>query len=430
MTRAGTARTLAATQQAIMAAEIGLTDPAAYTLACAVRADGIPDWAALTAAITGTFARHDVFSWRLALDSSWQVTVTGGAGPHVELEEVDLRAAAPGEADAAVIARLASERRRPVRLLAGTAPYTRVTAFRLPAPGSGGEAAACILATHHALADEHAIELLWNEIFSRAAGRAPAGGYDLRYADWAEASASPAAAVAARQAGAEIAAWMAAATPGTPPAARPRPGPGAGEEKLQVRAEIPASLTRSAAGCAASLAVPATAVYAAAAAEALAARAAVPGLAVSVPVTRRTTTADLQAVGCYISAVPLLAQAAQAGDTRRDTVLRAHAALRFAADRAHADPAAIRDAAGYLPEVMVAFESPRRRRTTRPVSWTTVPPPASTAKQPVSLFIAPGARGGPGEARLLWQPGALDAGSARDLAAAFLAHAARLSAGT
>jgi hypothetical protein len=413
-----------------MAAEIGLADPAAYTLACAVRADSIPDWAALTAAIAGTLARHDIFSWRLAFDSAWQVTVTGGSGPHLVLKEEDLRAATPAEADAAVLSRLASERRRPVRLLAGTAPYTRVTAFRLPAPARGGEAAACVLATHHALADEHAIELLWNEIFNRAAGRAPAGGYDLRYADWAEASTSPAAAAAARQAGAEIAARLAAAGLRTPPPARPRPGPGDGYEKLQLRAEIPADLTASAGACAAALAVPATAVYAAAAAEALTASAAVPALAVNVPVTRRATTADLQTVGCYISAVPVLAQAAQAGDTGQDSVLRAYAALRFAADRPHADPATIREAAGHLPEAMVAFESPRRRRTARPVSWTALPPPDSTAKQRVSLFIAPGARGCPGEARLLWQPGALDTGSASDLAAAFLAHLTRLSAST
>jgi hypothetical protein len=94
-------RTLAATQRAIMEAEIRLPEPFAYTLVSAVRATGVPDWTALIDAIGVTISRHDVFSWQLTLDSSYQVVAEGGGSPRFELEEVDLRAEGPDDADAA-----------------------------------------------------------------------------------------------------------------------------------------------------------------------------------------------------------------------------------------------------------------------------------------------------------------------------------------
>jgi hypothetical protein len=425
--RARGTRVLAATQHAIMAAEIGLPEAFAYTLVSAVRATGIPGWTRLIDAIGATIGRHDVFTWQLTLDTAYQVAASGGGSPQFGLEQKDLRAATPAEANSAVRARLAVERHRVISLLAGTTPYTRMIAFRMPVPSGQAEAAACVLTTHHVLADEHSIELLWNEIFSRAAGREPAGCYDLRYADWARSSVSHAAAAAARQAGAEIAGRIASAELGTFPQAT-QSARACGQAR-QIQAVIPASLTLATANRAAALAVPPTAVYAAAAAEALASRASSPNLTISVPVTCRKTTADLDVVGCYISAVPVLARAARRGETEQATVLRAHASLRFAADRAHADHATIRMATGNIPQAMLAFESPRRQRSARPVSWTVIPPPGSPAKAEVAIFISPGVRGHDGEARLLWQPSVLDTGSASELAAAFLGHARRLSAG-
>ena len=105
----------------------------------------------------------------------------------------------------------------------------------------------------------------------------------------------------------------------------------------QIRVTIPASLAWSAAAWAAHLRVPVNAVYFAAIAGTLASRASAPYLAVTIPATCRRTTADLDVVGCYIGAVPVLAQAPTPGETQRDATMAARDWLQFAAEHAHAD---------------------------------------------------------------------------------------------
>lgn len=428
MTRAPHARTLAPTQLAIMAAEAGLPEAFAYTLVSAVRATGVPDWTALIDAIGATMSRHDVFSWQLTLDDAYQVMASGGAGPRFELEDVDLRGLAPPVAEEAIRSRINHERRTNISLLATAAAYTRLIAFRMPGE-EPGETAVCALTTHHALADEHATELVWSEIFRRTVGHALHNRYDKRYADWTAAMASPMAAVAAVEAGQEVAARLAGIRLGVLP--RPaQPASGTDESSArQIRATIPVGIARAAAARAADLGVPVTAVYLAAIAGILASRASAPHIAMTVPATRRTATADMDVVGCYIGAVPVLAQTARPGETGHEAILDAHDWLRFAARHAHADPGTVRAALERQPQVFLAFESPRRRRTAGPVAWTPVQPPDSPAKHDVTIFLSPGIRGQPGDMRMLWRPGALDEASAGEITAEILSRIGWLAAG-
>jgi hypothetical protein len=241
--------------------------------------------------------------------------------------------------------------------------------------------------------------------------------------------ASPKATIAAVQAGQEVAARIEGIQLGALPTTAQSASGTEDSAARQIRATIPAGIAKAAAARAADLGVPVTAVYFAAVAGTLASRASAPRLTMTVPATCRTTTADLDVVGCYIGAVPVLAQAARPGETGREAMLSAHDWLRFAARHAHADTGTVRAALGSQPQVLLAFESPRRRRTAGPVAWTPVPPPDGTAKHDVSIFLAPGIRGQPGDARLLWRPGALDAASANELTAEVLSRIGWLAAG-
>lgn len=200
-------RALAATQLAILQAEAWASDPSAYTLVSTVEAAGIPDWPLLIDSVHRTLRRHDVFSWRLSLDTSYQLATAGGPGTGTtyEIEQVDLRDSSRPDADAAIQDRLNLERGRAIPLLQRSSePTTRVLLFRLPAGQDAGHAAVCSLITHHVLVDEYATELLWNEVFRRAAQHTTAEQYDRRFAEWAAESVAAAAVPTARQAAHEI----------------------------------------------------------------------------------------------------------------------------------------------------------------------------------------------------------------------------------
>ncbi|MCG5219214.1 condensation domain-containing protein [Streptosporangium soli] len=423
----GTARVLSAVQLAILSAQATAGDPSAYTLLSSVRAHGIPSWAALLDAARATLARHDVFAWRLDLDSAFEIDVRAEPGsgvPPFVIEQVDVSSLSSPEADLAVAERLSAERHRVVNLFDSDTPYTRLIVFRLPpvAP-AGGHEAVCTLVTHHVLLDEHATDLLWSELFRRIAQRAVPERHDRRYARWAAGSLAPHAQEAARQAAQEIVRQLRAAGLGTLPATAGPPAASA----PPLRFALPESLSTAAAAQAAALAVPVAAVYGTALSETLAARARPPRLALHIPMTRRTTAADADVVGCYVAFVPVLAQAPDPALTPRQAIGRWQRSVTFAAARAHASLADCDTALGGPAQAVLSFENRHAHRRIGPVRWTPLPPPDSAAKSDVTVFLAPAAAGHAGDGRIVWRAGAGDAAAAGRLVTDFLARAQALS---
>jgi hypothetical protein len=276
------------------------------------------------------------------------------------------------------------------------------------------------LVTHHIFLDEHATELVWNEVFQRAAGRDFPDHYDRRYAHWSAASMCAAGTSAARQAAQEVVKQLRS----TPLGWIPRRSSHLQGETPQppLRFTLPSGLRAAVSEQAAALAVPVTAVYAAALVGVLSARASGQNLAIHVPMTCRKTSADLDVVGCYVSAIPVLARNVGADPASEKTVLRWHRSLAFASEHAHADITAIRAAIGSAPQVSLAFESRSGFRTARPISWQPMPPPDSIPKYGLAVFLSPGSRSHAGDGRLIWQPDVLDAEAARALVDEFLSH--------
>ncbi|MCF6467972.1 hypothetical protein FAF44_06080 [Nonomuraea sp. MG754425] len=431
--RRGTARVLSAVQLAILSAQARAGDPSAYTMLSSVRARGLPSWAALLDAARATLTRHDVFAWRLDLDSAFEIEVRAEPGsgvPAFVIEQADMSSLSPAEADQAVAERLGAERRRVVNLFDPDTPYTRLIVFRLPsAEPSGGHEAVCTLVTHHVLLDEHATDLLWSEMFRRIAQRAVPEQHDRRYARWAAAGLAPDAREAARRAAQEIARHLRAGGLGTLPSTSPATtGPPAAPEP-PLRFALPESLSTAAAARAADLAVPVAAVYGTALSETLAARARPPRLALHVPMTRRTGAADADVVGCYVAFVPVLAQAPDPALTPRQAIGRWQRSLTFAADRAHASLTEVETALGGGPaQAVLSFENRHAHRRTGPVRWTPLPPPDSAAKADVTVFLAPASAGHTGDGRIVWRAGASDPAAAGRLVADFLDRAQALSA--
>jgi hypothetical protein len=415
-------RVLAPTQLAILGAETWSPDQNAFTVVSAVRVAGVPDWRALVDAVYVTLGRHDVFTWRLDLDASYQVVAVGGPsddGIAYAVEQVDLTRADPIEAEVAIQERLCQERQRVIRLFdAASRPYTRAILFHLSRDTpTGGSEGVCALVTHHFFVDEYSTELIWNEIFRRSAGRVFTGGYDRRYADWARDSVCDAARAEATLAAQDIVELLAAHPLGS--VIEQVPAHPADVAASPLRFSIPAGLNAAAAARARDLAVPVSAVYATALVNVLCAHASGRSLAVSMPMTRRRGAADMDIVGCYVSAVPVLAEHVSDNVGPEAAIQRWHRSLTYSSARAHADVETIRAGVGRQ-EVWLAFEARGGRRTANPIRWATLPPPDSPAKSALAIYLSPGSRHENGDGRVLWRAGILSEQSARTLVAEFL----------
>lgn len=414
-------RALAATQLAILQAEAWASDPSAYTLVSTVEAAGIPDWPLLIDSVHRTLRRHDVFSWQLSLDTSYQLATAGGPGTGTtyEIEQVDLRDSSRPDADAAIQDRLNLERGRAIPLLQRSSePTTRVLLFRLPAGQDAGHAAVCSLITHHVLVDEYATELLWIEVFRRAAQHTTAEQYDRRFAEWAAESVAAAAVPTARQAAHEILRHLGQARLDPLPPHSPSP-PGA-EPEPPLRFTLPSALTTTVAARAATMGLPATALHAAALLRVLAKHTSGQDLAVRVPMTRRRSVEDLESVGCYITSLPVLVSQASGRYSLDQAAMQWHHSLRFTSDRAHADLAVLRAGLASAPQISLAFENRSGRRRAHPITWSPIPPPDSRPKADLAVFLSPGSRHHPGDCRILWRPGVLNRRAAQDLIDQFL----------
>jgi hypothetical protein len=418
-------RTLAATQLAILAAEAWAPDPSTYTLVSTVEAVGIPDWPLLVDAVHRTLHRHDVFSWRLSLDSSYQLVAVGGpaTGTTYEVEQIDLRGSSRPAAHAAVQDRLSVERRCAVPLLQhGGGPTTRVLLFCMPAGQGPGYTAVCSLITHHVLVDEYSTELLWNEVFRRAAQQTTAERNDRGFAEWAVESVAAHSVTAGRQAADEIVQHLGAARLNPFPQQWPAPSDTAIEPPL--RFPLPITLTAAVAARATAAGLPATALHAAALMRALARYTGGQDLAVRVPMARRRSAADLESVGCYITSLPVLAQGILSRESIEQAARKWHGSLRFTSDRTHADVGALHTVLGSTPQISLTFENRGARHSARPITWVSLPPPDSSPKTDLHVFLSPGSRNRPGDGRLLWHPGILNRPGAQDLINQFLTHLA------
>ncbi|WP_331732551.1 condensation domain-containing protein (plasmid) [Streptomyces sp. NBC_00015] len=418
-------RTLAATQLAVLAAEAWAPDPSSYTLVSTVEAVGIPDWPILIDTVHRTLHRHDVFSWRLSLDSSYQLVAVGGpeTGTTHEVEQIDLRGSSRPDAHAAVQDRLRVERRCVIPLLQhGGGPTTRVLLFCMPADQGPGYTAVCSLITHHAIVDEYSTELLWNEVFRRAAQQTTAERNDRGFAEWAAESVAPLAVTAGRQAADEVVQHLGAARLNAFPQRCSAPSDAAIEPPL--RFTVPIALTAAVAARATALGLPAAALHAAALMRALARYTGGQDLAVRVPMARRRSAADLESVGCYITSLPVLAQGSLSRDSIQQAARKWHGSLRFTSDRAHADVGALHTMLGGTPQISLTFENRGARHSARPISWVSLPPPDSSPKADLHVFLSPGNRHRPGDGRILWRPGILNRRGAQDLINQFLTYLA------
>lgn len=415
----------ATTQLAILAAETWSVDQSAFTVVSAVRVDGVPDWSRLVEAVDVTLARHDVLTWRLDLNDSYHVVAYGGRCGHgaaYTIEQVDLSEAAPAAAETVVNLRLHRERRRVIGVFdAASRPYTRMILFRLGRTSTVGESGICALVTHHVFVDEHSTELIWNEIFQRAVGRYFVDNYDRRYAEWAAASVSESARVAAGLAARDLIERLRAVALGSIGAESSGIPTDVAGSPLRFR--IPFDLDAAALVQAKRLAVPVSAVYATALARAVCARANRQSLAVSMPMTRRTDLADLTVVGCYINAVPVLAESLDDNADPATAIYNWYDSAAFSSARAYADAEVVCAGIGSPPEISLSFEA-RGVRTANPIRWAAISPPDSPAKSPLAVFLSPGSRWAGGNGRLLWRMGVLTEPTAHALVADFLVNLA------
>jgi hypothetical protein len=418
-------RVLAATQLAILGAEIWSPDQSAFTVVSAVRVTGVQDWRMLIDAVNVTLTRHDVFTWRLDLNDSYQIVASGGPrgdGMAYTAEAVDLTDVSPVEAETAVQVRLRRERQRVISVLdAASRPYTRMILFRMSRGAhGGGDAGVCALVTHHVFVDEYSTELIWNEVFQRTAGRGFTGDYDRRYADWAAASVSDAAKAGARRAAQDIVGRLRSSPLGS--IGEESPARADGVVGSPLRFTIPVELNEAASAQARDLELPVSAVYSAALVHTLCSRVSGQSLAVSVPMTRRKSVKDIHVVGCYVSAIPVLAESMGDNASRAAAIHRWHRSLAFSSARAHADVEALRDGIGSTQQVSLAFEARGGLRTASPIRWAPMPPPNSLAKSALAVFLSPGSRRRVGDGRLLWRMGILTERSAHALVAEFIAN--------
>jgi hypothetical protein len=405
-----------------LSAEAWTPDPSAYTVVAAVRVEGVPHWHQLADAASGTLARHDVLTWRLSIDAANNIAVTGGpdgAGLFA-VEQVDLTSVPVADADATILSRLHEERQRRIPVFTpGARRRIRIILFHI-GTSSEGDSGVCALIAHHLFIDEYSTDLIWNEMFQRAAGRSTADNYDVRYAAWARATAEDHAQDAARHAAGQVTRNLHDASLDFTTFARP----GRTDPASPVRFEIPTPLTVAVATTARKLDVPVAAVYGAAMGHVLCVHAKVTSMTISVPTSRRTDIADIGTVGCYVNTIPVRARVAGEAGLAIHSWYRE---LTFASEHAHADASAIRAGLGGSPQTMLAFESRRAQRSVKPITWRPLLPPDGPAKAPLSCFLSPGVRHGPGDGRLVWRDGFLDRTAASELADAFLDAVVRLA---
>lgn len=419
---AGALRDLAAPQLAILGAEAWSSEPA-YTVVSAVRVDGVPRWDRLAEAARATLIRHDVLTWQPAIgaDGTLRVAADRAGAAVCTIEQINLAGLARADTDTAIHERLHRERHRAIRVMNPEArPHTLMLLFRTHDAPSG-ESGVCALVTHHLFVDEYSTDLIWNEVFRRAAAKDTDDAYDLRYAAWARSTVTPSARQAARRAAGDLVAHLhgtALEVTASAPGARTAPG-------SPVRFTIPATLTDAAAARARAAQVPVAAVYAAAFGQLLCARADTGGLAVAVPVTRRTDVADIATVGCYVSTLPVPVRAERDPST---AIRQWHRALTDTAALAHADTTTLRSRLGGTAQVSLSFEARGGRRSAKPITWTPLAPPDSPAKSTLACFLSPGTSNSTGDGRLLWRTGALNQNAAGELVEDFLAKLARFTA--
>ncbi|GIF75623.1 hypothetical protein Asi02nite_51410 [Asanoa siamensis] len=403
---------LSAPQLGILAAETWAPDPATYTVVSAVEVSGVPRWEELPQAARATITRHEVFAWQPAVSPAGDIIVTVEDSDVLATENLDLRAADPEHTATAIQKRLRRERHRYVQVLERAArPHTTIIFFR-----RGQDSGVCALVTHHLFVDEHAVDLLWNEIFRRAAGQPVPTGHDPRYRCWAQTTISEQARAAGLRATLEAATALRDATLTSTATVR------RAEPTALLRFAIPPEVTDGCARQARIARVPVAAVYGAAFGDVLRDHFGSPAVTVAVPVSRRAYLADHDVVGCYVNTVWVPARPA-AGTV--ETIRRWQHDLQFAAARAHADIAQLRPLLGGEPHAMLSFESRAGHRTAGPVRWRPVPPPDSPAKAGLACFLAPGTRQTPGDGRLLWRDGILDDAAAGCMNRSFLETLAR-----
>ncbi|MFD6563045.1 condensation domain-containing protein [Micromonospora profundi] len=401
-------------QLGILAAETWAPDPATYTVVSAVEVSGVPRWEDLPEAARRTIARHEVFAWQPTVNPAGDIIVTVEDSDGLAIEDVDLRLVDPEHTDTVIQERLRRERHRCIRVLERAArPHIIIIFFRRGL-GNG----VCALVTHHLFVDEHAVDLLWNEIFRRVAGQPVPTGHDLRYRHWALTTISAHARTAARKASMEAATALRDATLTTVHTARKA------ESTALLRFTIPPEVTDGCARKARAVQVPVAAVYGAAFGDVLCTHFRSSAVTVAVPASRRADLADHDVVGCYVNTVWVPAR--PAADTAA-TIRRWHQDLQFAAARSHADAAQLRPILGGEPHAMLSFESRAGRRATGPVRWHHLPPPDSPAKAGLTCFLAPGIRHGAGDGRLLWRDGVLNDAAAARVTGSFLDTLARFA---
>lgn len=415
-------RSLAVTQLDILAGDAHAVDGWAYTVVSQVRMSGVPGVEAVRDATVKTIARHDVFSWRLHLDAQGVIMAHADPAALPAVTVSDLSAMTPSQAEAVIHDLAATQRRRRIALFRPGEVYLRLSFHRMPLrPGNTDTDVVVTLMTHHILIDERTVELLWAEVAARVAGRDFPIERDQRYARWAADTVSE----RARQRSHAAADSLLAATERTSLARldeRATPSPSSGLRDVVVPGDLCVAANRSAAA----LAVPASDVWCTAMAQALLLRTGGSAVALHVPLSRRTVD-DLDVVGCFISGLPLIAGHRHMFGPHG--VVRWRQAVQIASRFADADLGTVIAGIGHPPQISVAVDSLSRSiHSLGQVRWTILPPPPTTAKHAVSVYLAPGRAGNPGSCRIVWRSNVMADDDAQVLAGDFLSQLSSLTA--